>query len=226
MGTAIGSAEAVYRIAAIGDPSETMVRVVDFEVFRPALEKALAYGDGAMDDRPPYDPVAMFKVRNHPVRVAGNDNTSSDVWADTAYRCRANEAWLTSIGRISRVHRKKPKSRLMSSRSAGGNAKRSAVLVCIEHVFARQEDQMGLFIRTIGIARSKTKIGLANLAYNIDRLIFHKRRAAMDSCARRTWFQSCTAINGLISRQWRSHRPLHAVIRRTTRCCGCPPQPR
>jgi len=38
---------------------------------------------------------------------------------------------------------------------------------------------MGLFIRTIGIARAETKIGLANLAYNIDRLIFHERRAAM-----------------------------------------------
>lgn len=49
----------------------------------------------------------------------------------------------------------------------------------IEHVFARQKDQMGLFIRTIGIARAETKIGLANLAYNIDRLIFHERRAAM-----------------------------------------------
>lgn len=37
---------------------------------------------------------------------------------------------------------------------------------------------MGLFIRTIGIARAEVKVGLANLAYNIDRLIFHERRAA------------------------------------------------
>jgi transposase, IS5 family len=31
---------------------------------------------------------------------------------------------------------------------------------------------MGLFIRTIGIARAKTKIGLANLAYNMQRMVW------------------------------------------------------
>jgi hypothetical protein len=33
-------------------------------------------------------------------------------------------------------------------------------------------------ICTIGIARDQAKLTLANLAYNFDRLIFHKRRAA------------------------------------------------
>ncbi len=37
---------------------------------------------------------------------------------------------------------------------------------------------MDLFIRTIGIARAKTKIGLANLVYNIKRLLFLRRIAA------------------------------------------------
>ena len=54
----------------------------------------------------------------------------------------------------------------------------------IEHVFARQKDQMALFIRTIGIARAETKIGLANLVYNIDRLVFHERRGPWDSRVR------------------------------------------
>jgi transposase, IS5 family len=31
---------------------------------------------------------------------------------------------------------------------------------------------MDLFIRTIGIARAKMKIGLANFVYNIKRLLF------------------------------------------------------
>ena len=35
---------------------------MDFEVFRPALDAALAYVDGAKDGRPPLDPVMMFKV--------------------------------------------------------------------------------------------------------------------------------------------------------------------
>ena len=110
--------------------------------------------------------------------VVTRDNTASDVWADTAYRSQANEAWLKSMDRISRVHRKKPKGKPMSRRASGANAKRSTVRARVEHVFARQKDQMGLFIRTIGIARAEAKITLANLVYNIDRLIFHERQAA------------------------------------------------
>ena len=110
--------------------------------------------------------------------VVTRDNTASDVWADTAYRSRDNEAWLTRMGRVSRIHRKKPKGKPMPARTARANAARSTVRARIEHVFARQKDQMGLFVRTIGIARAEAKIGLANLAYNIDRLIFHERRAA------------------------------------------------
>ena len=111
--------------------------------------------------------------------VVTRDNTASDVWADTAYRSRANETWLTSMGRVSRIHRKKPRGKPMSPRTAAANAKRSAVRARIEHVFARQKDQMGLSIRTIGLRRAEVKVGLANLAYNIDRLIFHERRPAM-----------------------------------------------
>jgi transposase, IS5 family len=37
---------------------------------------------------------------------------------------------------------------------------------------------MALCIRTIGIARARVKIGLANLTYNIRRLALHKRAAA------------------------------------------------
>lgn len=111
--------------------------------------------------------------------VVTSDNTASDVWADTAYRSRSNEAWLKTIGRVSRVHRKKPKGKPMPVRTARANAARSAVRARIEHVFARQKDQMRLSIHTIGIARAEAKITLANLAYNIDRLIFHERCVAM-----------------------------------------------
>ena len=110
--------------------------------------------------------------------VVTSDNTASDVWADTAYRSRSNEAWLRSIGRVSRIHRKKLKGKPMPARTVRANAVRSTVRARIEHVFARQKDQMALFIRTIGIVRAETKITLANLAYNIDRLVFHERRTA------------------------------------------------
>ena len=32
------------------------------------------------------------------------------------------------------------------------------------------------FIRTVGLPRADTKIGLANLVYNLKRLVFHRRR--------------------------------------------------
>jgi transposase len=35
---------------------------VDFEVFRPDLERALAYSDGSKGGRPPFDLVLMFKI--------------------------------------------------------------------------------------------------------------------------------------------------------------------
>lgn len=127
--------------------------------------------------------------------VVTSDNTASDVWADTAYRSRSNEAWLRSIARVSRVHRKKPKGNPMSARTARANAARSTVRARIEHVFARQKDQMGLFIRTIGIVRAEAKITLANIAYNIDRLIFHERRAAVVVAIDRA-LQTLTRVEG------------------------------
>ena len=38
---------------------------------------------------------------------------------------------------------------------------------------------MGLSIRTIGIVRATVKIGVANLVYNIKRLVFLRRAVAV-----------------------------------------------
>lgn len=60
-----------------------------------------------------------------------------------------------------------------------GNAGRSRVRAAVEHVFARQKGGMGLFVRTIGIARAKVKIGMANLVYDIGRLVWQERRRGL-----------------------------------------------
>ena len=104
-------------------------------------------------------------------------NTAQGVWADTAYRSAANEAFLANNGFVSRVHRKKPKGRPMPERTRSANARKSAIRSRVEHVFAEQKARMGLFVRTIGIARATTKIGLVNLVFNFRRLIFLTRRA-------------------------------------------------
>jgi len=105
-------------------------------------------------------------------------NTAGAVWADTAYRSKANEEFMAKNGFISRIHRKKPKGRPMPDITRRANALKSKVRSHVEHVFAVQKDRMDLFIRTIGIARATTKIALANLVYNMKRLLFLRRYAA------------------------------------------------
>ena len=110
--------------------------------------------------------------------VVTTDNTSSSVWADSAYRSKRNETWLKKKMLTSHIHRRKPAGKPMPERTAKANAKKSAVRAKVEHVFAHQKNRFGLFIRTIGLARAEAKLTLANLAYNFDRLIFHERRKA------------------------------------------------
>jgi IS5 family transposase len=105
-------------------------------------------------------------------------NTASSVWADTAYRSAANEEFMEKNGFVSRVHRKKPKGKPMPDATRRANAEKSKVRSRVEHVFAEQKDRMGLFVRTIGIARARVKIGMANLLYNFKRLVFWRRTVA------------------------------------------------
>jgi transposase, IS5 family len=76
----------------------------------------------------------------------------------------------------SHIHGKKPPRRPMPVRTARANARRSAVRAHIEPVFADQKARMGPFVRTIGLARATTKIGLANLVHNMRRLLWLARQ--------------------------------------------------
>ncbi|PWC26791.1 IS5 family transposase [Teichococcus aestuarii] len=49
-------------LSAAGDPLERLAAVVDFEIFRPVLDAALARSDRSRGGRPPYDAVLMFRV--------------------------------------------------------------------------------------------------------------------------------------------------------------------
>ncbi len=93
-----------------------------------------------------------------------------------------------SLERQRRVHGKErlhqpcpPSQEAEGPLDAGGsltakNAK-SKVRSRVGHIFAAQKARMDLFIRTVGIARATVKIGLANLVYNIKRLLFLRRIA-------------------------------------------------
>jgi IS5 family transposase len=108
--------------------------------------------------------------------VLDGDNTGSEVWADTAYRSRRNEELMARRGLRSKVHFRKPPGKPLPDRRAKANAARSKVRSAVEHVFAHQKGPMALFIRTVGIARATTKIGMANLVYNMRRLVWWEGR--------------------------------------------------
>jgi len=105
-------------------------------------------------------------------------NTSSGVWADSAYRSKKNEAFIDKQGFTRHVHHRKPKGRPMPEHIRRGNNTQSKHRAPIEHVYATQKNIFGLTVRSIGIARTKTKIGLANIAYNMGRLVHVQRRSA------------------------------------------------
>jgi IS5 family transposase len=106
-------------------------------------------------------------------------NTASDVWADSAYRSAAIEATLKAKHLRSRIHRKAVRGRALTQREKQGNKARSHVRARVEHVFGSFTIGMGgKLVRTIGIVRARTKIGLQNLTYNMKRFVCLERMKA------------------------------------------------
>jgi IS5 family transposase len=105
-------------------------------------------------------------------------NTGSGVWADTAYRSKANLDLLDRRGLRPEFQRAKPRGRPMPAHIARGNATRARVRSRVEHVFAAEKRRMGLVVRCIGLGRATARITLANLAYNMRRLVWIEGRGA------------------------------------------------
>jgi len=110
--------------------------------------------------------------------VLDHTNTAGGVWADTAYRSAANEAHLERHGFVSRIHFRRRAGADLTAAQKSANRARSGVRSAVERVFAAEKHGFGLFIRTIGIDRARTKIGLANLAYNLRRYLWISRKSA------------------------------------------------
>ncbi len=95
------------------------------------------------------------------------ENTNRTVWADSAYYSKDRLKSLEKSGYRECIHRKGTRSRKLTVREHKSNRTRSKVRVRIEHVFGVQTQKAGnLLIRTVGL----TRIGMRNLAYNMDRL--------------------------------------------------------
>jgi IS5 family transposase len=97
-------------------------------------------------------------------------NSSRDVYADSAYRSEEAIKKLQKEQFREHLQRKGCKNRQLTSWELQGNRSRAKIRSRVEHVFGAQAiTAVTLIIRTIGIARARVKIGLRNLAYNINR---------------------------------------------------------
>ena len=103
-------------------------------------------------------------------QLLDKNNSNRDVWADSAYGSKQKREYLYEHGFRCQVQRKGYRYKKLTQRQRQGNYQRAKIRSRIEHVFGVQTMRAGnLLIRTIGLLRAKAKIGLRNLAYNIDR---------------------------------------------------------
>lgn len=103
-------------------------------------------------------------------QLLDDTNTSRDIWADSAYRSEEKLNYLAEEGYREHIQRKGCRNRKLTEWEQRGNRTRSKIRSRVEHIFGVQAQKAGnLILRTIGIARARAKIGLRNLAYNLDR---------------------------------------------------------
>lgn len=107
------------------------------------------------------------------------ENTSKDVWADSAYRSEEAELTLEAMGYRSHVHKKGTRNKPLSERDKKANTRKSKVRVRVEHVFGSiSNEQGGLYFRVIGLARTAVKVGMMNVVYNMRRFVTLHRMSA------------------------------------------------
>lgn len=95
------------------------------------------------------------------------------LWADSAYRSEEIEEMLTEKGITSQIHEKGRRGKALNKRTKDRNKKKSQVRARVEHVFGYMHQNMGgLQVRTIGLERAAVQIGLFNLVYNMQRIVF------------------------------------------------------
>ncbi|MCX4025333.1 IS5 family transposase [Spartinivicinus marinus] len=97
------------------------------------------------------------------------ENTSSDVWADSAYQSENTEISLAAMGMRSHVHKKGKKNKPLSEHSKKANTRRSRVRARVEHVFGSMTNEQGGCSGQV-----KTNSFLRGFLQLMDSLKFHR----------------------------------------------------
>jgi IS5 family transposase len=103
-----------------------------------------------------------------------------ELYADSAYSGKPSEEIYEKAEVVNRVNEKGYKNKPLTQEQIKANREKSKVRARVEHIFGFVENSMnGSFIRTIGIARAKAKIGMMNIVYNICRCVQLKKMISM-----------------------------------------------
>jgi IS5 family transposase len=95
-------------------------------------------------------------------------DADTELHAGSAYRSAQIESSLEKRGVRSKIHEKANRNQPLTKAQVRSNRGKSRIRARVEHVFAHITNSMnGFRIRSIGMMRARSNIGLINLAYNI-----------------------------------------------------------
>jgi IS5 family transposase len=95
-----------------------------------------------------------------------------ELYADSAYIGEKQKKVYKKKKVVNQVIEKGCRNKPLTDKQIERNKEKSKTRVRVEHIFGFVENSMnGSFVRTIGIARAKAKIGMMNLTYNICRCV-------------------------------------------------------
>lgn len=127
---------------------------------------------------------AVTSASVHDSQLVGEllDATDQDqeFYADSAYTGKAAQEVYAEKKVVDMVNEKGYKNRPLTEAQKKSNREKSKVRARMEHIFGFVENSMnGSYIRTIGMARAKAKIGMMNIVYNICRCVQLKKVVSM-----------------------------------------------
>jgi IS5 family transposase len=97
-------------------------------------------------------------------------NTAPEEYADSAYRSAELIAERVAAQKVPHFQEKGTRGHPLTDAQRLANRERSRVRSRVEHVFGAKVQRAGsVILRTVGLARARMKLGLRNLAYNLER---------------------------------------------------------
>jgi IS5 family transposase len=119
---------------------------------------------------------AVTDASVHDSQVLGElldaDNSGDGLWADSAYLSVLIVEVLKLIGFEPHINERAYRNRPLTDEQKAANRERSKTRAKVEHVFGDFVTSMGgKVVRSIGLARAQTQLGLKNLVYNLKRFV-------------------------------------------------------